>query len=360
MLEVCIQHQFPNFALDVSFDAPMGVTALFGRSGAGKTSVVRVVAGILKADHACVRVEGTTLDDGPIRVPVAKRRIGYVFQEPRLFPHMSVRSNLRYGMRRGMRGGDMDPVVEMLGIGDLLERRPGALSGGEAQRVAIGRALLSQPRLLLLDEPLAALDEGRKAEILPYIERLRDEAGIPILYVSHSISEIARLATTVVALEAGRVVRTGPAADVLSDPDIVPILGVREAGSLVQARVVAHHSDGLTELTWSAGQLLLPRVAATVGASVRVRIEAQDVMLASVRPEGISALNVVPVTLITLRAGDGPGVIVQLRAGDDLLLARVTQRSAKAMALATGWQGFAVVKSVAVAAGNVSLSQTSR
>lgn len=350
MLEVKVQHAFPDFALDVAFEAPMGVTALFGRSGAGKTSIVRCVAGVLKADRATVRVGGTTLEDATTRIPVPQRRIGYVFQEPRLFPHMSVRANLRYGMRDGF----LDPVVEMLGIGDLLDRRPGALSGGEAQRVAIGRALLSQPRLLLLDEPLAALDDARKAEILPYIERLRDEAGVPILYVSHSIPEIARLANTVVALEAGRVVRTGPAAEVLSDPDIVPVLGVREAGALVQARVTAHHDDGLTELTWSAGQLLLPRVAAAEGTSVRVRIEAQDVMLAAARPEGISALNVVPVTLVTLRAGGGPGVIVQLRAGDDLLLARVTQRSAKAMALTEGWQGFAVVKSVAVAAANVS------
>ncbi|GAB5445888.1 MAG: molybdenum ABC transporter ATP-binding protein [Gymnodinialimonas sp.] len=347
MLEVRVSHRFPGFALDVAFEAPMGVTALFGRSGAGKTSLVRAVAGILKADQAMVRVGERRLDG----LPVPARRIGYVFQEPRLFPHMSVRSNLRYGMR----GGEMDPVIDMLGIGDLLDRRPGALSGGEAQRVSIGRALLSEPRLLLLDEPLAALDAARKAEILPYIERLRD-TGIPILYVSHSVAEIARLATTVVALEAGRVARAGPAAEVLSDLDIVPLLGVREAGALVEARVAAHHADGLTELTWSAGRLFLPQMPQPPGAHVRVRIEAQDVMLAATRPEGISALNVVPVTLVTLRTGDGPGAVVQLRAGDDLILARVTRRSANAMGLAEGWQGFAVVKSVAVAAGNVAAS----
>ncbi|OAN75540.1 molybdenum ABC transporter ATP-binding protein [Jannaschia sp. EhC01] len=348
MLEVRVKHDFAGFALDVAFEAPMGVTALFGRSGAGKTSVVRAVAGVLKADEALVRVGDLRLDG----LSVPARRIGYVFQEPRLFPHMSVRANLAYGMR----GGDMDAVVKMLGIGDLLDRRPGALSGGEAQRVAIGRALLSQPRLLLLDEPLAALDEARKAEILPYIERLRDEVGVPILYVSHSVAEIARLATTVVALEAGRVVRVGPAAEVLSDPDVVPLLGVREAGALVTARIEAHHEDGLTALTWSAGTLLLPYVARPVGAEVRVRIEAQDVMLAATRPEGISALNVVPVTLTALRDGEGPGTIVQLRAGDDLILARVTRRSATAMGLVEGWQGYAVVKSVAVAAGNVAAS----
>lgn len=354
MLEVRVAHAFPDFSLDVAFQTPKGVTALFGRSGAGKTSVVRAVAGVLKADQARICVEGTVLEDtaAAIREPVSKRRIGYVFQEPRLFPHLSVRANLRYGMR----DGEMGSVVEMLGIGDLLDRRPGALSGGEAQRVAIGRALLSRPRLLLLDEPLAALDDARKAEILPYLERLRDEAGVPILYVSHAVAEIARLATSVVALERGRVVRMGPAAEVLSDPDVVPVLGVREAGALVRATVAAHHADGLTALTWSAGELLLPHLAQPVGACVRVRIEAQDVMLAATRPEGISALNVVSVSITALRDGAGPGVIVQLRAGDDLLLARMTRRSATAMGLAEGWRGFAVVKSVAVAAGNVSVA----
>ncbi|WP_341861565.1 molybdenum ABC transporter ATP-binding protein [Gymnodinialimonas sp. 57CJ19] len=346
MLEVRIKHDFPSFALDVAFAAPMGVTALFGRSGAGKTSVVRAVAGVLEADVAQVTVDGTALDG----LPVPQRRIGYVFQEPRLFPHMSVRANLSYGMR----GAEMGPVVEMLGIGDLLDRRPGALSGGEAQRVAIGRALLSAPRLLLLDEPLAALDETRKAEILPYLERLRDEVGIPILYVSHLVPEIARLATTVVALEGGRVVRAGPAAEVLADPDVVPVFGVREAGALVNATIASHHDDGLTALTWSGGELLLPHVPQPIGAKVRVRVEAQDIMLATTRPEGISALNIVPVSVVSLRDGAGPGVIVQLRAGDDVLLARVTGRSAKAMDLSEGWQGYAVLKSVAVAAGNIS------
>lgn len=352
MIEVEVMHTFPGFTLDVAFTAPLGVTALFGRSGAGKTTIVKAVAGVLKVDRARVCVGDAVLEDSAsgTRLPVPKRRVGYVFQEPRLFPHMSVAANLRYGMT----SGDMGDVVEMLGIGDLLARRPGALSGGEAQRVAIGRALLSRPRLLLLDEPLAALDEARKAEILPYLERLRDAAGVPILYVSHSVSEIARLATTVVALDQGKVVRVGPASEVLSDPDVVPVIGVREAGAVLPATVMAHHDDGLSELRCSAGRLLLPRVVQAVGAQVRVRIEAQDVMLAASRPEEISALNVVPVSIVGLRAGDGPGMIVQLRAGEDLLLARITQRSANVMSLAVGWQGFAVVKSVAVAAGNVS------
>ncbi|MBF9041949.1 molybdenum ABC transporter ATP-binding protein [Rhodobacterales bacterium HKCCE4037] len=345
MLEVALRHDFNGFTLDVAFEAPAGVTCLFGRSGAGKTSVVRAVAGLLQADEARISVAGERLDG----LPVHRRGIGYVFQEPRLFPHMSVAGNLGYA-RSGM---DPAPVVEMLGIGHLLERRPAALSGGEAQRAAIGRALLSRPRLLLLDEPLAALDEARKAEILPYLERLRDAAGVPMLYVSHSVAEVARLATTLVALENGRVVRVGPAAEVLSDPDVAPVIGIREAGAILAARVVAHHEDGLSELAAAGGTFWLPKVAAAVGSEVRVRIEAQDVMLSAARPEGISALNVLPIRISTLREGEGPGVMVQLVAGEERLLARVTHRSARAMGLAEGWQGYAVVKSVAVASGNV-------
>ncbi len=352
MLEVCVRHAFPGFTLDAAFEAPAGVTALFGRSGAGKTSLVKAVAGVLKPDQARICVDGTVLEDtgAGLRLKVSDRRIGYVFQEPRLFPHMNVWANLRYGMP----GGEMGPVVEMLGIGDLLSRRPNALSGGEAQRVAIGRALLSQPRLLLLDEPLAALDDARKAEILPFLERLRDEAGVPMLYVSHSIAEIARLATTVVAMEAGRVVRVGAAEDVLSDPDVSPVLGVREAGALIRARIARHHADGLTELHGAGGSLWLPRLDQGEGAEVRVRIMAQDVMLSTNPPKGISALNILPVRLTTLRQGDGPGVMVQLLAGDDRILARVTRRSAEAMGLRDNWRGYAVIKSVAVAAENIS------
>ena len=345
MLEVAVRHRFKGFTLDAAFEAPAGVTCVFGRSGAGKTSIVRAVAGLLKADEVAVSVDGDRLD----RLPVHQRGIGYVFQEPRLFPHLSVRGNLGYA-RSGM---DPGPVVEMLGIDHLLDRRPAALSGGEAQRVAIGRALLSRPRMLLLDEPLAALDEARKAEILPYLERVRDAAEVPILYVSHSVVEVARLATTLVALEDGKVVRVGPASDLLSDPGIAPVIGIREAGSVLSARVVGHHEDGLTELAAAGGTLWLPRIDAQKDAHLRVRIEAQDVMLAAARPRDISALNVLPVRVTALREGQGPGVMVQLAAGPDHLLARITHRSARAMGLAEGWNGYAVLKSVAVASGNI-------
>lgn len=215
MLEVTVKHSFKGFALDTAFKAPAGVTVLFGRSGSGKTTLVNAVAGLLMPDQGRIVADDWVLLDTAkgIHLRPHKRRLGYVFQEGRLFPHLTVRQNLAYGAWFAPRGApreNMSRVVEMLGIGPLLDRRPAALSGGEKQRVAIGRALLSAPSLILADEPLAALDEVRKAEILPYFERLRDEVSVPILYVSHSASEVARLATTVVALDAGRVVAHGP------------------------------------------------------------------------------------------------------------------------------------------------------
>ncbi len=358
-LSVAMTHRLAGFTLDLGFEAPAGVTALVGRSGAGKTTIVNAVAGLLRPESGRVSVDGAVLFDTArgVWLPPHRRRVGYVFQEGRLFPHLSVRRNLGYG--RWFAGGGHDAgetarVVRLLGIGALLGRRPGDLSGGEKQRVAIGRALLSRPRLLLLDEPLAALDDARKAEILPYLERLRDETRVPILYVSHSVAEVARLATTVVAIRDGRVVRAGPAAEVLSDPEAVPALGVREAGSLLSGKLVAHHSDGLSEIAVSAGRLFLPRIAAAPGAPVRVRIEAQDVILSLGQPVGLSALNVLPARVAAVHRGAGPGVAVQLRAGEDLILARITRRSADAMAVVPGLDCHLIMKAVAVAQADVS------
>lgn len=219
--------------------------------------------------------------------------------------------------------------------------------------MAIGRAILSDPQMLLMDEPLAALDEGRKAEILPYLERLRDELGLPILYVSHSVAEVARLATTVVLLEAGRVVAVGPAAQLLSDPGVVPVMGLREAGAMLTARLLGQDGDGLTRFETGGGPLWLPQVTAPVGAVLRLRILAQDVMLATERPRGISALNVLSARVEDIRMGEGPGAIVRLRVGEDLLLARITRRSVGALELAPGKPVFAVLKAVSVAQENV-------
>ncbi len=353
-LSVALRHDFGGFAIDAAFEAPPGVTVLFGRSGSGKTSVVDAVAGLLRPQAGRVAADGAVLFDSAARIwlPPHQRRLGYIFQEGRLFPHLDVRQNLAYGrwfVPRSARPAPMDRVVEMLGLGPLLGRRPLTLSGGEKQRVAIGRALLAAPRLILADEPLAALDEARKAEILPYFERLRDEMRIPILYVSHSASEVARLATTVVALRDGRVVAVGPAAEVLGDPGASQAMGVRAAGSILGARLVAQHADGLSELATAGGALFLPRIAAAPGAWVRVRIAAQDVILSRARPEGLSALNILRGTVAEVRPGQGPGAMVTLRLGEDLLLARITMRSAQALALAPGETCHAVLKSVAVA-----------
>jgi molybdate transport system ATP-binding protein len=356
-LAVAIRHAFPGFALDVAFEAPAGVTALFGRSGAGKTTIVNAVAGLLAPERGRVVIGGKVVFDrqAGVFVPPRRRRVGYVFQSGRLFPHLSVRGNLTYGRRFGTSGdpAEVSRVVDLLGLAPLLARRPGCLSGGEAQRVAIGRALLSAPRVLLMDEPLSSLDEPRRAEILPYLERLAGETGIPILYVSHAMAEVARLATTVVVLQDGRVVRSGRASEVLTDPAALPALGVRAAGSVLTGRIVAHHPDGLSEIVVSAGRLLLPRVRGALGDVLRIRIAAQDVILSLTVPQGLSALNVLPATVETLHRGEGPGVAVALRAGGDVLLARVTRRSADALRLAPGTSCHAVMKAVSVAPEDV-------
>jgi len=356
-LQVSLRHHFAGFVLDVAFDAPPGVTALFGRSGSGKTTVINAVAGLLRPDSGRVTSEGVVLLDTEARValPPHRRRIGYVFQDARLFPHLTVQQNLLYGRWFAPKGpgASLERIVDLLGIGPLLGRHPGALSGGEKSRVAIGRAILSNPRLLALDEPLAALDEARKAEILPYLERLRDELRLPILYVSHAIAEVARLANTVVLMEAGRVTAAGPTAEILSDPPAAPGLGLRGAGALLTARVTAHEADGLTRLNSAAGPLWLPWVAAPPGATLRIRILAQDVMLATTRPEGISALNILPAILRDVRLGEGPGALVRLDAGGEMILARITRRSAEALSLAPGKSVFAILKAVSVAQENV-------
>ena len=357
-LQVQLSHAFETFSLDLAFEAPGGITALFGRSGSGKTTIVNAVAGLLAPDAGRIVAGETVLFDSKTGVflPPNRRRVGYVFQEARLFPHLSVEQNLRYGMRFAGKApalAEFEDIAALLGIGGLLDRRPATLSGGERQRVAIGRALLSAPQLLLMDEPLASLDEARKEEILPFIARLRERFAIPVLYVSHSLSEVARLANTVVMLRDGKVALAGATETVLSDPQIAQAAGIREAGAILAARVVAHHDDGLTELTISAGRLLLPRVEAAAGAAIRIRIHANDVLIARQAPDGLSALNVLPARVTTLRRGEGPGMLVQLAIGEDHLLARITQRSADALGLAPGVSCHAVLKTVAVARSDV-------
>ena len=352
-LSVALRHALTGLTLEVAFEAPPGVTALFGPSGAGKTTVLNAVAGLYRPDLARVSVNGEVLCDteAGIWLPPHRRRLGVVFQEGRLFPHLSVAGNLAYGLKVRRERPDpveFDRLVEMLGIGALLSRRPAALSGGERQRVAIGRALLARPKLMLFDEPLAALDVARKTEILPYLERIRDEAGVPMLYVSHSASEVARLATTVVVIEAGRVVRIGPAADVLSDPALAPA-GGREVGAVLAAKVVAHHDDGLTEIDAGGTRLMLAGIETAPGNPIRVRIAAHDVILSLDAPEGLSALNTLPGRVTALHPEAGAGVVVALDTTAGPLLSRITRRSANRLGLAPGTACHAVLKTVAIA-----------
>lgn len=358
-LAVDVAHRVGSFTLAARFASGRGLTAFFGRSGSGKTTLVNTIGGLIRPERGHVRLGNTTLVDtqAGVFVPSHKRRIGYVFQEARLFPHLTVRQNLLFGRwfsPERARGEDLGAVVDLLGISQLLARRPQGLSGGEKQRVAIGRALLSAPRLLLMDEPLASLDEERKAEVLPFIERLRDEIGIPIVYVSHSITEVVRLATTVVALDAGRVVAVGPPDEVLTRGDFMAGDAAGEVGALLDATVLAHHEgDGLTTLASQAGSLQAPRLRLAPGTPVRVRIRARDVLVAVRAPEGLSALNVLPGVVRKLDDVPGPAVEVSIGCGGAVILARLTRRSVRTLDLAPGRAVFAIVKSVLLDGGTL-------
>ena len=345
-LDVDVDHRQGSFHLAARFAAQPGLTALFGRSGSGKSTLVNIVGGLIRPQRGKVTVAGEVLVDTErgVFVPAHRRRVGYVFQDSRLFPHLSVRGNLLYGrwFSRGTDGAasDFDAVVKMLDIGRLLERRPTSLSGGEKQRVAIGRALLARPRLLLMDEPLASLDEARRAEILPYIERLRDEAGVPILYVSHSVAEVARLATTVVILTEGAVTAVGPVADIL------PLAEVGDGGSVLDA-VVATHDEAfqLTCLASVAGELQVPLLSAPKGTKVRAYIRARDVMLSLVPPKDISALNVLAGKVEQI-VPSGAQADVRLNCHGAVVMARLTAKSVHRLGLSPGTGVYAVIKSV--------------
>ncbi len=353
-LEVDLSHRLGGFSLEARFRAGPGLTALFGPSGSGKTALVNLIAGLSRPRRGRIVADGEVLVDTRTGrfVPRHRRRIGYVFQEARLFPHLSVRHNLLYGRwfaPRDARRESPERVVELLGIGHLLARRPRRLSGGETQRVAIGRALLASPRLLLLDEPLAALDAARKEEILPYLERLRDESRVPIVYVSHAVGEVARLANTVVLLRDGRVGAAGPVAEILSRPELALVLGEDEAGAVIEAEVGGHDdAHYLTRLDCAAGPIAVPRLEAEPGARVRLRIRARDVILSVRPPDGISALNVLRGAVQELRPIGPATVEVRLDCGGVTILASVTLRSCEALGLVPGLRAYAIVKTVAL------------
>jgi molybdate transport system ATP-binding protein len=363
-IEVDVTHRLGAFTLDVRFTSQGRLTALFGQSGSGKTSLVNIIGGLTRPDRGRVVVNGTALVDtaAGIFVPAWRRRIGYVFQEGRLLPHLTVRQNLTFGRRfrpAAEHTIPLDDVIDLLGIGKLLQRRPGRLSGGEKQRVAIGRAFLSSPRLLLMDEPLAALDEERKEEILPFIIRLRDEYDIPIVYVSHSLTEVSRLANAIAVLRGGRLLAFGDPAEVLSRAELVPPDAIDEAGALIEARVSGHDAEfGLTMLDCGAGLVRVPRLDLPIDTSVRVRFRNRDVMVATASPAGLSALNVFAGKVTALRES-GHALEVDIDCNGVRLAARLTRKSAVTLGLAAGMPVYAIVKAVTMDRGTLARSPLS-
>ena len=345
----------PGFTLDVDLQLPgHGVSALFGPSGCGKTTCLRALAGLERAPQGRVVVHGEVWQDEARGqwLPPHRRALGYVFQEASLFDHLSVRGNIEYGLRRlppARRRVPVEQAVELLGLTALLARRPATLSGGERQRVAIARALAASPALLLMDEPLAALDAARKAELLPYLDRLQRQLDIPMVYVSHSPDEVARLAHHLVLLRAGQVVTSGPTLALMARLDL-PLAQGDAAACVVLAEVARHDAAAcLTTVRFSGGEMhLVSTQVRAPGERLRLRVQARDVSLTLARQEGTSILNILPARVLQLRE-DGPGqAMVVLDAGGTALLARVTQRSAQALALAPGLPVFAQVKGVAL------------
>ena len=363
MMEVDVRRRRGNFRLDATFSTGDGrITALFGRSGAGKTTLINLLAGLDNPDEGRIVVDGVTLFDSKadVAIPPQQRRLGYVFQDGRLFPHMSVRRNLLFGHRGAPDEREIDTVVRLLELDPLLQRRPRTLSGGEKQRAAIGRALLSRPRLLLMDEPLASLDAGHKAEILDYIERLRDEAGVPIVYVSHASEEVVRLADTLVLLSDGEVAAVGPIESLMSRLDLRPLTGRYEAGAVISATVAeAQNAEDLTLLSFAGGQLRVPKLDIEPGQELRLRIRARDVSLALSAPTDISILNVFPGTVMEVGEEDGPQVDVLIDIGCPIW-ARITRHALRHLDIASGKRVYTLIKGVSFDRRSVGYVQATR
>ena len=343
---------WPGFTLDVDLSLPgRGVTGIFGQSGSGKTTLLRCIAGLERAPQGYLSFKGDVWQDDRTFLPVHKRPLGYVFQEPSLFPHLSVLKNLRYGLSRSKaeQKVSIEQAVDLLGIENLLERRPDRLSGGERQRVGIARALAVSPSILLMDEPLAALDIARKQEILPYMERLRDELELPVLYVTHSPDEVARLADHLVMLKAGQAIIHGPLAETLARLDLPINLG--EERAVVLECVVAGQDESwhLTRVEFAGGSLWMRDLGIPLGHRVRVRVPSEGVSLCLKHQEDTSILNILRGQVEVVADGDHPGLsMVRVRIGESAVLACVTKRSLAALAVKPGQPVWIQVKSVAV------------
>jgi len=353
MLEVNVVRTRPGFSLEASFAAPTpGVIALFGRSGSGKTTLVNIISGLLAPDSGQVRLGDQVLTDtrSGASVPVENRRIGYVFQDARLFPHLSAEGNLRYGEKRTRDAPKVigfDEVVALLGLETLLSRRPSELSGGERQRVALGRALLAQPRLLLLDEPLAPLDIARREEVLPYLEALRDRLAIPMVYVSHQFEEVLRLATHLVLLDAGRVNSEGTVNEMSLRPALQQIVGPDLVGAVIDGTVVRVEPEtGSAELAVGRGTLKVSLPDVPVGARMRLQLLARDVILATQPVQGLSVRNALASTVTAMSTDDYGSVSVAVDVGGATVLARITQEALRALNLRPGDAVWTLIKTV--------------
>lgn len=352
MIQARFRLDLPGFTLDIDLKLPTkGVTALFGHSGSGKTTLLRCIAGLERAPDGFLALNGEIWQNGKHWLPTHKRPLGYVFQEASLFPHLTVMGNLRYGMRRvsSEQQISLDHVIALLGIGHLLDRKPDRLSGGERSRIGIARALAVNPRLLLMDEPLAALDLKRKQEILPYLERLHDELEIPVLYVSHSPDEVARLADYLVAMEGGRVLADGPLADTLARIDLPIRLG-EDTGTIIKATVGAvDDAWHLARVDFPGGSLWTRDRGLPAGRRVRIRVLARDVSLAREHPGQSSIQNMLRGRVDAIADDDHPGlVLVRVRIGDATLVARLTKRAVVGLGVVPDQELWVQVKSVAL------------
>ena len=351
MLELTMSLRRGAALVEADVRIPGGVTALFGRSGVGKSSLIHAVAGLLKPTRGRIVLRSDVLFDhaAGINLPPERRRLGVVFQDGRLFPHRSVRGNLRYGVRSETdAGASFHAVVSLLDLEPLLGRHPSSLSGGERQRVAIGRALMTAPRLLLMDEPLASLDAARKAEVLPYLGRLTREFDVPVLYVTHSVDEILDLADHLLVMDDGRVIADGEVEAIAATAAFQAAAGPRECGVAVSATVVGDEAGGvLTRLAFAGGELVVPHLTAPIGATARVRIQPQNVGLALTRPEGTSFRNILPAVVVDVAVRADGLVDVRLDCGVPLL-ASVTPLSRDELGLKPGLSLFAMIKTVSV------------
>ncbi|QKV20335.1 molybdenum ABC transporter ATP-binding protein [Oricola thermophila] len=353
-LSVDIRARAGNFTLECAFEAGPGITAIFGRSGAGKSTLLRALAGLVACDRARISIGGRLLEDTDkrLRLPARARRIGFVFQDDRLFPHMSVRRNMTYGAK-GETSTAFASVTDLLGLDRLLDRMPGTLSGGERKRVAIARALLSSPQLLLMDEPLASLDHARRDRIMPYLERIRAETSIPILYVSHELGEVSRLADTLVILDDGRVAAHGAAADLFARLDLGPLLGGNDTSVLLKGRVTGTDERwGMVEVDVEGRKLhlLAPppgEEAVAPGTMLRLRVHARDVAISLAPLAGISMRNQLPMVIDAIRNEEG-GAHAEIRGriGGQFLRARVTRQTVHELALHEGMTVHALVKTI--------------